>query len=107
MTEVHDRLTQSEQIIAVSDAMKRVLHLVERIGPTESTVLITGESGTGKEKVARFIHLQSKRARMPFVAVNAGAIPETLIESELFGPPRGAVTDAREKTRGLFEGADR
>ncbi|MBD3301010.1 MAG: AAA family ATPase [Candidatus Eisenbacteria bacterium] len=86
--------------------MKRVLHLVEKIGPTESTVLITGESGTGKEKVARFIHLQSKRAREPFVAVNAGAIPETLIESELFGHARGAFTDARERKKGLFEIAD-
>ena len=100
------RIPQSEQIIGVSDAMKRVLHLVEKIGPTESTVLITGESGTGKEKVARFIHLQSKRARNAFVAVNAGAIPDTLIESELFGHARGAFTDARERRKGLFEVAD-
>jgi transcriptional regulator with PAS, ATPase and Fis domain len=100
------RSSQSEQIIGVSDAMKRVLHLVERIGPTESTVLITGESGTGKEKVARFVHLQSKRARNPFVAVNSGAIPETLLESELFGHTRGAFTDARKEKKGLFEMAD-
>ena len=100
------RSSQSEQIIGVSDAMKRVLHLVERIGPTESTVLITGESGTGKEKVARFIHLQSKRARNSFVAVNSGAIPETLLESELFGHMRGAFTDARKDKKGLFEMAD-
>jgi two-component system response regulator HydG len=100
------RSSQSEQIIGVSDAMKRVLHLVERIGPTESTVLITGESGTGKEKVARFVHLQSKRARDPFVAVNSGAIPETLLESELFGHTRGAFTDARKEKKGLFEMAD-
>ncbi len=102
----HERISQSEQIVGVSDAMKRVLHLVEKIGPTDSTVLITGESGNGKEKIARFIHLQSKRARNPFVAVNAGAIPETLIESELFGHERGAFTDAREKKRGLFVAAD-
>jgi transcriptional regulator with PAS, ATPase and Fis domain len=100
------RIPHSEQIVGVSDAMKRVLHLIEKIGPTESTVLITGESGTGKEKVARFVHLQSKRAGKPFVAVNAGAIPETLIESELFGHVRGAFTDARERKRGLFEMAD-
>ncbi len=106
MSLARGRSPQSEQIIGVSDAMKKVLHLVDRIGPTESTVLITGESGTGKEKVARFIHLQSKRAGKAFVAVNAGAIPETLIESELFGHLRGAFTDAREKRRGLFEVAD-
>ncbi|MBM3286947.1 MAG: AAA family ATPase [Candidatus Eisenbacteria bacterium] len=100
------RAPRSEQIIGVSDAMKKVLHLVEKIGPTESTVLITGESGTGKEKVARFIHLQSKRAGRAFVAVNASAIPENLIESELFGHTRGAFTDAREKKRGLFDIAD-
>jgi transcriptional regulator with PAS, ATPase and Fis domain len=86
--------------------MKRILRLVEKIGPTESTVLITGESGTGKEKIARFVHLQSKRAGKAFVAVNAGAIPETLIESELFGHVRGAFTDARERKKGLFEMAD-
>ncbi len=101
------RHPRSEQIIGVSDAMKKVLHLVEKIGPTESTVLITGESGTGKEKVARFIHLQSKRASEPFVAVNAAAIPENLVESELFGHVRGAFTDARERRKGLFEIADR
>jgi transcriptional regulator with PAS, ATPase and Fis domain len=100
------RTPHHEQIIGVSEAMKRILRLVEKIGPTESTVLITGESGTGKEKIARFVHLQSKRAGKPFVAVNAGAIPETLIESELFGHVRGAFTDARERKKGLFEMAD-
>jgi len=101
------RNPRSEQIIAASDAMKRVLHLVEKIGPTESTVLITGESGTGKEKIARFIHLQSKRVGEAFIAVNAAAIPENLVESELFGHVRGAFTDARERKKGLFELADR
>jgi transcriptional regulator with PAS, ATPase and Fis domain len=100
------RTPHHEQIIGVSDAMKRILRLVEKIGPTESTVLITGESGTGKEKIARFVHLQSKRAGKAFVAVNAGAIPETLIESELFGHVKGAFTDARERKKGLFEMAD-
>lgn len=97
---------QSETIVGVSDAMKRVLRLVDKIAPTETTVLITGESGTGKEKVARFIHLQSPRAVKPFVAVNAAAIPEGLIESELFGHVRGAFTDARDRKRGFFEQAD-
>jgi transcriptional regulator with PAS, ATPase and Fis domain len=101
------RLQRTEQIIGVSDAMKKVLHLVEKIGPTESTVLVTGESGTGKEKIARFIHIQSKRVAEPFIAVNAAAIPENLVESELFGHVRGAFTDARERKKGLFELADR
>src|SRR5512147_489191 len=97
---------QSEYIIAASESMKRVLRLVEKIAPTETTVLITGESGTGKEKVARFLHLQSPRASRAFVAVNAAAIPEGLIESELFGHVRGAFTDARDRKRGFFEMAD-
>lgn len=97
---------QSEYIVGASDKMKRVLHLAEKIAPTETTVLITGESGTGKEKIARFIHLNSARAGRSFVTVNAGAIPETLIESELFGHVRGAFTDARDRKRGLFELAD-
>ncbi len=96
----------SETIIAVSEPMRRVLRLVEKIAPTETTVLITGESGTGKEKVARFLHLQSGRAARPFVAVNAAAISEGLVESELFGHVRGAFTDARDRKRGFFEMAD-
>jgi transcriptional regulator with PAS, ATPase and Fis domain len=97
---------QSEYIVGVSEAMKRVLRLAEKIAPTETTVLITGESGTGKEKIARVIHLQSHRAGHPFVPVNAAAIPEGLIESELFGHVRGAFTDARDRKRGFFEMAD-
>ena len=99
--------TRSEEIVAASPAMKRILKLVERIAPTESNILITGESGTGKEKVARLLHFQSDRSRGPFVGVNAGAIPETLIESELFGHVRGAFTDAKESKRGFFEMSDR
>lgn len=98
---------RSEEIVAASPAMKRILRLVDRIAPTESNILITGESGTGKEKIARLIHFQSNRSQGPFVAVNAGAIPETLIESELFGHVRGAFTDAKESRRGFFETADR
>ena len=97
----------SEEIIAASAAMRRILQLVRRIAPTESNIIITGESGTGKEKVARQIHYQSKRSRGPFVGVNAGAIPETLMESELFGHVRGAFTDAKTSRRGFFEVADR
>ncbi len=97
----------SEEIIAVSPAMKRILRLIDRIASTESSVMITGESGTGKEKVARLIHIQSPRSQNPFVAVNAGAIPETLIESQLFGHSRGAFTDAKTSKRGFFEMADR
>lgn len=98
--------SRSEYIIGASEAMKRVLRLVEKIAPTQTTVLITGESGTGKEKVARFIHLQSARAGKPFVAINAAAIPEGIVESELFGHVRGAFTDARDRRRGFFEQAD-
>ncbi len=96
----------AETIVAVSPAMQRLLHLAERIAPTESNILLTGESGTGKEKVARQIHYQSTRSRGPFVAVNMAAIPETLIESELFGHARGAFTDAKRAKRGFFEMAD-
>lgn len=98
---------QSEYVVSASEQMRRVLRLAEKIAPTETTVLITGESGTGKEKIARFVHLQSLRARFPFVAVNAAAIPEGLIESELFGHVRGAFTDARDRKRGYFELADK
>jgi two-component system response regulator HydG len=96
----------SEQIVAASPAMKRILRLVRRIAPTESNILLTGESGTGKEKVARLIHYQSNRSRGPFVAVNMAAMPDTLIESELFGHVRGAFTDAKRSKRGFFELAD-
>ena len=97
---------RSEEIVAVSAPMKRILKLVDRIAPTESNILITGESGTGKEKVARLIHVQSRRSQGPFVAVNAGAIPENLVESELFGHARGAFTDAKVSKRGFFELAE-
>ncbi|MCK4415344.1 MAG: sigma 54-interacting transcriptional regulator [Candidatus Eisenbacteria sp.] len=98
--------THSEKIVAASPAMQRILRLVRRIAPTESNILLTGESGTGKEKVARQIHYQSKRSRGPFVAVNMAALPETLIETELFGHTRGAFTDAKRAKRGVFEIAD-
>jgi two-component system response regulator AtoC len=93
-------------IIFRSNAMSEVLHTVEKAAPYKSTVLITGESGTGKELVARAIHSASQRAGRPFVAVNCGAIPPALLESELFGHIKGAFTDAVRDRRGLFEEAN-
>ena len=93
-------------IVAESVAMREVLRLAQKVAKTPTTVLIMGESGTGKELVARALHEQSPRADRPFVAVNCGAIPATLIESELFGHAKGAFTDARAARRGLFEEAD-
>ena len=94
------------QLVAEGPAMKEVLRVVQKVAPTTTTVLIEGESGTGKEVVARALHELSPRADRPFVAVNCGAIPEQLIESELFGHAKGAFTDARAAKRGLFEEAD-
>jgi transcriptional regulator with PAS, ATPase and Fis domain len=85
--------------------MQRLLRLVQRVAPTESTVLIQGESGTGKELVARSLHVFSKRAQGPFVPVNVAALPETLIESELFGYVKGAFTGATGDRAGLVEEA--
>jgi DNA-binding NtrC family response regulator len=95
-----------ENVIARSEAMKEVLGTVARIAGSTASVLLTGESGTGKELIARSIHYNSPRARAPFVAVNLAAVPETLIESELFGHKRGAFTDARTDRIGLFAEAD-
>jgi DNA-binding NtrC family response regulator len=94
-------------IIGASAKMQRLLRLVARVAPTDSTVLILGESGTGKELVARSLHVLSARARGPFVPVNVGALPETLIESELFGYAKGAFTGAGVERAGLVEEADR
>ncbi len=87
--------------------MQRILRLVAKVARTESTVLVTGESGTGKELVARSLHLLSRRATGPFVAVNVAALPDTLLESELFGYARGAFTGAGGERVGLVEEADR
>src|SRR5207244_11029523 len=86
--------------------MLTVLDLVQRVAPTDATVLIQGESGTGKEVIAKAVHHASARASRPFVAVNCGAVPETLLESELFGYVRGAFTGAAGTNPGLFEEAD-
>jgi two-component system response regulator HydG len=94
-------------IIARSPEMRRVLDLVARVAPTDATVLIHGESGTGKELIAKAIHHASPRAREAFVAVNCGALPESLLESELFGHVKGAFTGAAMTRKGLFEEAHR
>ena len=92
-------------LLGESDAMRRVYDLVDRIADAEVSVLVTGESGTGKEVVARALHARSRRARGPFVAINCAAVPEPLLESELFGHARGAFTDAKESRQGLFQEA--
>lgn len=91
-----------DQVIGRSDAFREVMDLAVRVAPYPTTVLITGESGTGKEAVARAIHRASPRSNEPFVAVNCGAIPENLLESELFGHERGAFTGAERARDGLF-----
>jgi two-component system response regulator HydG len=90
------------EIIGVSPATRKVADLVDRLSETDATVLITGESGTGKELVARALHQHSRRAAGPFVAINCAAMPEPLLESELFGHVKGAFTDARAPRQGLF-----
>jgi DNA-binding NtrC family response regulator len=94
------------ELIGQTEPMMRVKKLVERIAPTDSSVLILGETGTGKEVVARRIHELSARAKMPFVAVNCGALPENLVESELFGHKKGAFTGADTPRKGLIEVAN-
>jgi DNA-binding NtrC family response regulator len=93
-------------IIGKSPAMIAVYRTIAKVAPTDSTVLIVGESGTGKELVARALHDNSRRAKSPFVAVNCGALPETLLESEMFGHARGSFTGAQASHRGMFEDAN-
>jgi DNA-binding NtrC family response regulator len=92
-------------IVAKSPAMRQLVDLARRVAKVDSTVLVSGESGSGKERIARLVHEQSTRAAGPFIAVNCGAITETLLESELFGHARGAFTGATHDRPGLFEAA--
>jgi DNA-binding NtrC family response regulator len=93
-------------IIGASDAMLRVFERVRTVAPTDATVLIQGESGTGKERIARAIHNHSPRVAGPFIALSCAALPESLLEAELFGFEKGAFTDAKKDRRGRFELAD-
>src|SRR5271165_4567168 len=97
------RLTGLDNIIGQSSKMKAIFDLIQTVAPQNSRVLITGESGTGKELVARAIHENSARSQTPFITINCGAFPETLLESELFGYMKGAFTGANENRRGLFQ----
>jgi two-component system response regulator PilR (NtrC family) len=103
--EVKSRWTEG-QLIGKSPAMDNLRDLVKRVAGATTSVLITGESGTGKEMVARSLHFQSPRAEQPFVVLNCGAVPENLIESELFGHIKGAFTGATTAKEGLFRAAD-
>ena len=98
-----ERHASSSQIVSNSKAFLDILNLASRVAPTDSTVLIQGASGTGKELIANFLHTNSLRAEQPFMALNCSSIPETLIESELFGHERGAFTDAIVTKQGLVE----
>jgi DNA-binding NtrC family response regulator len=100
------RIEGAPDLVGSSSAMETVRTMISKVAPTNSTVLILGETGTGKELVARALHDQSLRAEMPFVAINCGALPENLIESELFGHRKGSFTGAEEHRVGLFEVAD-
>src|SRR5208337_2427559 len=96
-----------ENIIATSPAMMELLEIVVRIADSPASVLLTGESGTGKDLIARALHFQSRRATAPFIPINCAAIPDNLLESELFGHLQGAFTDARVSKTGLFQAANR
>ncbi len=94
------------EIIGTSEALQKVFRMVEKVADTNASVLIEGESGTGKELIARAIHYKSRRAALPFLAVNCGALPESLLESELFGHTKGAFTGATADKKGLFRSSD-
>ncbi len=105
--EEHCKRQCDSKLFGDSPAMQQVYTLINQVAPTKATVLVTGESGTGKELAARAIHKASKRQNQPFVSINCAAIPEGLMESELFGHERGAFTGADQKRKGKFELADK
>jgi two-component system, NtrC family, nitrogen regulation response regulator NtrX len=105
--EIKEKVEIDEEILGTSKAIKNILELVKRVGPTDARILITGENGTGKELVAKALHRYSKRSDMPFVEVNCAAIPNELLESELFGHEKGAFTGAASRRIGKFEFADK
>jgi PAS domain S-box-containing protein len=109
VTDITEEMSpQKREVIAESAQMKDVMQFVRRVASSEAgTILIEGENGTGKDLVAKTLHYQSARQAEPFIAINCAAIPETLLESELFGYEKGAFTDARSQKRGLFELADK
>ncbi len=94
------------EIIGTSEVLQNIFRLIEKVADTNVSVLVQGESGTGKELIARAIHFNSSRAGKPFLAVNCGALPESLLESELFGHTKGAFTDAKADKKGLFRSAE-
>ena len=102
-----ESIQKKSGIVGRSDAIKQVLEMVAQVAPIDISVLITGDSGTGKEMVAKAIYQTSKRSHEPLVTVNCGAIPEGIIESELFGHKKGAYTDARDDRKGYFETANK
>src|SRR4051794_10685941 len=104
--QLQDRGTFGE-LVGNSEKMREIYALIEQVAPSSASVLITGESGTGKELVARSIHKLSPRKDGPFIAVNCSAIPETLMESELFGHEKGAFTGAASRRQGCFELANK
>ncbi|MEE2692518.1 MAG: sigma-54 dependent transcriptional regulator [Pseudomonadota bacterium] len=97
---------EASDLIAVDPAMKKVIALADQIAPSEASILITGESGVGKEVIAKYVHQRSRRADKPFISINCAAIPENLLESELFGHEKGAFTGAVARRIGKFEEAD-
>ena len=106
LREVITRRDGVPDIVGESGEIREVLSIISRVAASDSPVLVSGESGTGKELVARSIHLRSKRAARPFVSINCGALPDTLLETELFGHRKGAFTGAVSAKAGLFEAAD-
>jgi DNA-binding NtrC family response regulator len=106
LSEAVQRTQQFDELIGASPVMQTLYDQVKRVADSEASILITGESGSGKELVARSIHRRSRRIQKPFVAINCAALPEALLESELFGHVKGAFTDARADRKGLFEQAE-